>query len=324
LALSATHFPQRGLTLALLYGSTFTIEKAILKRLQNISIEASHPLLLPGIFAELELTRHIRLVESSINEVEAKIFELNFQSSNAREHSRRVIESRNESKRTAWLDLTYLRNSLTTWNTQLLKMAEHAENLNRKGYIIPDNSSLLAPDLLFNKPTPECEEEQLKCSKIIDKEKLPIKPLQSKAKASCSELQNSLDHEMTIPIDQLRDVEKSESNQDYVNISPPYEEDENIYLKQMNKIGEKIKARVGVIRDEYDEKIRDCTMRVDGMAMATQWVTALALSLMATKLIFTVPKRDYSRGCACYKSRLQSHEINLFSDYGFPAWDIRC
>ncbi|KAI5920486.1 hypothetical protein F4810DRAFT_723321 [Camillea tinctor] len=35
--------------------------------------------------------------------------------------------------------------------------------------------------------------------------------------------------------------------------------------------GNKIKGRLRDIIEEYDEKIRDCTMRLDGMTMATQW-----------------------------------------------------
>ncbi|KAF2030942.1 hypothetical protein EK21DRAFT_48425, partial [Setomelanomma holmii] len=178
MALSATHYPERGLTYGILYGSTFAIEKSILQRLQSISIEAAHPLLLPGIFSELELSRHTQLVENSVNEVETKIFELNFQSGNVRNYSRTEEEQRNIAKRTAWLDLSYLRNCITTWSTQLLKIAEHTETLNQELYSISRTAVSIATD---------------------------------------------------------------------------------------------IKTRITAIQDEYDEKIRDCTMRVDGMAMATQW-----------------------------------------------------
>jgi hypothetical protein len=41
--------------------------------------------------------------------------------------------------------------------------------------------------------------------------------------------------------------------------------------EQLQRVGQKIKDRIQGIIDEYDDKIRDCTMRVDGMAMATQW-----------------------------------------------------
>lgn len=38
------------------------------------------------------------------------------------------------------------------------------------------------------------------------------------------------------------------------------------------RVGSRIKERIQDVVDEYDDKIRDCSMRVDGMAMATQWV----------------------------------------------------
>lgn len=43
--------------------------------------------------------------------------------------------------------------------------------------------------------------------------------------------------------------------------------------EMFQQTGQKIKDRIQGIIDEYDDKIRDCTMRVDGMAMATQWAS---------------------------------------------------
>ena len=277
LALSATSYPQRGLTFAILYGSTFTIEKAILERLRSINIEAAHPLLLPGIFAELELSRHTRIVEASINEIEAKIFELNFQSSSARDYRRSEVESLNESKRTAWLDLTYLRNSLTTWSTQLLKMARHAEFLNRESFILSKDTKPFPTELPRVEPVDERDEIQLEYPTISMEYEKSSKNIQLEASTIRSGSQNSFAYRRNAPLEQLQDVETPNSDDSYIKNSLYYE-DEDFYLKQMHKVGEKIKVRLAAIRDEYDEKIRDCTMRVDGMAMATQWVTIPALT----------------------------------------------
>jgi hypothetical protein len=43
----------------------------------------------------------------------------------------------------------------------------------------------------------------------------------------------------------------------------------------MRRIGEEIKDRLAAIRDEYDKKIRHCTIRADRKAMAAQWVNSL-------------------------------------------------
>ncbi|KAJ4309392.1 hypothetical protein N0V94_008957, partial [Neodidymelliopsis sp. IMI 364377] len=40
-------------------------------------------------------------------------------------------------------------------------------------------------------------------------------------------------------------------------------EDTSNYFHCMQEVGRKIGGRLSSIRDEYDEKIRDCTMRVD-------------------------------------------------------------
>jgi hypothetical protein len=45
--------------------------------------------------------------------------------------------------------------------------------------------------------------------------------------------------------------------------------------------GQKIKDRIQGIIDEYDDKIRDCTMRVDGMAMATQWARPTSTTVVS-------------------------------------------
>jgi hypothetical protein len=42
--------------------------------------------------------------------------------------------------------------------------------------------------------------------------------------------------------------------------------------EKLRVTGYKIESRLMSVRDEYDEKICDCTMRLDGMVMSTQWV----------------------------------------------------
>jgi chromosome segregation ATPase len=263
------------LTFGILYGSTFTTEKNILQRLQTISFEAAHPLLLPGIVAELELVRHTRLVEASINEVETKIFELNFQSGSARGYRRAEVERRNVAKRTAWLDLTYLRNSITTWTTQLLKMAEHAGALNRDFYKISQDAAFFAPDHEHLRPEHEHSGMQLDHSTALFESKRPARLLERIASTRRSDSQYSSPTRTRVAAHRPQDLKISPSDEDYIDSCPHYE-DPKSQIEQMHEVGEKIQNRLAAIRDEYDEKIRDCTMRVDGMAMATQWVRFLS------------------------------------------------
>jgi hypothetical protein len=227
MALSATHFPVFQLTYAIMYGCTSAIEETMLKKLDGVRAEASHPLLLPGIFAEIELVRHTRLVEKSIVDVETTIFELNFELGATHGPERREVERRNQAKRNIWLDLTYLRNSLITWERQLWKMAMHAEDL-------------------------------------VKKVQAPTGPPQS-------------------------DNMQGEGD------------DRLVRADETVAVGRRIKKRLDIIRDEYDEKIRDCTMRVDGMAMATQWVGGSTTKLH-TVLTGEGAQRDSRRNGASHQS----------------------
>jgi hypothetical protein len=294
MALSATHYPESGLTFGIMYGSTFTIEKTILEKLQSISFEAAHPLLLPGIFAELELSRHTRLVENSVNEVETKIFELNFQSGNVREYSRTEVEKRNIAKRTAWLDLTYLRNSITTWSTQLLKLAEHAHTLNRELYTIAETATPFAADVTHS------HSGYARVGMQVDHATAPLeigrtsRLLERGNSKECSDLQHSSPDRMSRPLKRPQSLDIVSTNKDYIDITLDCK-DPNSVKEQMQKTGDKIKSRLAAIRDEYDEKTRDCTMRVDGMAMATQWVRNTTLAKLCLVDLYSRIARPQSK-----------------------------
>ncbi|KLU82099.1 hypothetical protein MAPG_01176 [Magnaporthiopsis poae ATCC 64411] len=196
LALSVTYFPDCGLTFAIFYGCHLSACDEIFRRLARMqSHEAAHPLLLPGIFAELEYSRHKALVDATIIDVESRIFELNTLQQESEQRRLGGVaavdaDKKNIAKRNAWLNTTYLRNGLISWNTQLAKMARHADDIN------PDSDRFEAPLLKSREQTPE------------------------------------------------RGTVGMET---------------------------KIRKRIQSIREEYEDWTRDCTMRVDGMAMTTQW-----------------------------------------------------
>ncbi|KAH7091633.1 hypothetical protein FB567DRAFT_278455 [Paraphoma chrysanthemicola] len=268
MALSVTHYPEKDLTFGILYGTTFGTEKIVLQKLQTIRLEATHPLLLTGILAELELSRHTRLVEDSGNEVETRIFELNFQSGHSQGFQKLEVERRNIAKRTAWLDLTYLRNSITTWSTQILKLIEQAERMKEELYG-PDHSTLpSAYDVFRSRPRYSVLERQISQNLTppdADSDTLSVDDsLSQHGSESCAN--TAMTRPSTRP-QVLRGVSSHECHAEMVSENPS----SVIRRKTMHKFCEKIRARLSDIRDEYDEKIRDCTMRVDGMAMATQW-----------------------------------------------------
>lgn len=230
LALTVTHFPCSRLTYAVLFGCPTYIEDEVIKRLSSAGEAAGYPLLLPGIFAELERNRHIKIVEDYMDDIEEKIFELDSRPSIMQQmHNSNTDRSRN--KRSQWLDTTYLRNGLITWSEQLAKMTRHTNELR---------------DTLF-KPTRnhnfQIESDDYKYSNSTQK----------------LHLNRREKHESNAEKDW-----RERTDEDY------WDEDEG-HKSEMRKIGVKVNDRLHSIIEEYEEKIRECTMRVDGMAMATQW-----------------------------------------------------
>jgi hypothetical protein len=241
-----------------------------MERLRTVTAEAAHPMLLPGIFAEVELVRHTRLVEGSINEVEAKIFELDFQSSKSPDRREGEVERRAQSKRTAWLNLTYLRNSITTWSAQVQRMIEHVE-APRIGQFVVDCSPTFQPsiDSAF-----DLRQTETSHPNSMNEEKACTNASRPGTGSSQFNSESS-DTCVTVSVGwQSRKVEFAQSTDSYQSSTLPFSDCEvhSVQMKAMRIVGQRIGARLGAIREDYDEKIRDCNMRVDGMAMATQWV----------------------------------------------------
>ncbi|KAK1657020.1 hypothetical protein BDP55DRAFT_687103 [Colletotrichum godetiae] len=197
MALTATHFPQSNLTFAVLFGCNAEVERNVINRLSRATDHASFPLLLPGIFAELERDRMAKVVTETVNAIEGAIFELG--TGNPVEGEEVLEEDKidmRHSRRSAWLNTTFLRNSLRAWKGQLRKMADH----------VIEVSSLHQGQLLggaYGKPRGEEEHEK-----------------------------NEL---------------------------------------AMNRTGSMIHDRLHVLMEDFEDRIQECTMSVEGMTIATQW-----------------------------------------------------
>ncbi|KAI0838814.1 hypothetical protein F5Y06DRAFT_266613 [Hypoxylon sp. FL0890] len=230
LALTVTHFPHSGLTYAVLFGCPINIEDEIIKRLSSAGEAASYPLLLPGIFAELERNRHIKIVEDYMDDIEEKIFELDSRPSVTQQMHSSDVDSRNKDKRSQWLDTTYLRNGLITWSEQLAKMSRHTDELK---------------DTLF-RPASKDEFHTLRGNQGYPN--LTRKPHFDGRESPESNVKNT-----------------------WIWLGESYWEKDEACKSEMRKIGGKVNDRLHSIIEEYEDKIRECTMRIDGMAMATQW-----------------------------------------------------
>jgi hypothetical protein len=242
MALSATHDRERELTFAVLYGCTAETNRHTLKKLQNVGSMACHPLIMPGIFVELELVRHLGLVEACVVNVETQIFRLDFNGDGIQELERIEVEKRNTAKREAWLDATYLRNSLITWSVQLKKMSQHAEELNAV-LCTPMIHSKMNSDYRNGGDASPASSQTLTADDASESEDWHMAPGE-------------------------KDECRGKIMDDKVNCGTGHSAVKHYEAEK----AEKIKARLDTMQYEYEEKIRDCTMRIDGMAMATQWV----------------------------------------------------
>jgi hypothetical protein len=250
LALTTTYFPHCGLTFAILFGCPLSIEEEIVKRLSLATAEAAHPLLLPGIFAELERTRHVHVVELMIDEIESKIFELDIDSDET-EHSQTLgAQKRKQEKRTAYLDTAYLRNGLIGWSTQLSKMVQRVEDL---------ETHYFAEKEMLERLGTEFQRQSGTENNNVELEMVSMKHRQHSNASRDYDTPEIAGEPFNCVVG--RQSAKSEKTKN-----------------QMRRAGRKIKDRLQAIIDEYDDKIRDCTMRVEGMAMATQWVRYPTLS----------------------------------------------
>ncbi|KAI2621821.1 hypothetical protein GGR54DRAFT_82841 [Hypoxylon sp. NC1633] len=101
-------------------------EDEILKKVRSSGAAASHPLLLPSIFAELERSRHVQILDRYKDDMERSILDLDYGVSISQLMTAHDNESRHRNGRAQWLDT---RNSLVTWKQQLSKMAKQADEL---------------------------------------------------------------------------------------------------------------------------------------------------------------------------------------------------
>ncbi len=126
--MSVTHFPHCRLSFGIIFGCTDSQKKYIRQRLDLSVQQSAHPLLLPGIFVEIERQRHHVIFESGITKLESMIPESDMQT--LLSHQQSGEYSNGQDKRTVYLDMLHLKHNLITWSQQLKKMLEHALSLN--------------------------------------------------------------------------------------------------------------------------------------------------------------------------------------------------
>ncbi|EQB48786.1 protein kinase [Colletotrichum gloeosporioides Cg-14] len=117
LALSMTYFVQSKTTNAILFGCDDKIMNKVKWRLRNAGENVSHPLLLVGIFVELERTRQLALVKSNLDNL--------LDVASLLSQNKEVDDSSID----PWLDIYYIKIALQSWKKQLQKVVDHVDEL---------------------------------------------------------------------------------------------------------------------------------------------------------------------------------------------------
>ncbi|KAF6827540.1 protein kinase [Colletotrichum plurivorum] len=127
LAMSITYFIESGTTHAIVYGCNPEVKREITGRLGNAEGTTRHPLLLVGIFAEIERKRHFKMVTRRLEKLLGFVSMLGSYSPGQANLQQDVEDD--ESPIDPWLDASHMKNRLETWRSQLLKMTQHADEL---------------------------------------------------------------------------------------------------------------------------------------------------------------------------------------------------
>lgn len=203
-----------------------------MRRLSGAIKEAIYPLLVPGILIELERIRNVRLVESTINILQARMFELEDDPDVEEMVSRSELKSRNQEKRSVWLDTTFLRNCLISWNIPMAKFGSAADSL---------------PNVIAD-AYEDTKSEELPTGSSGSNINLILPPNDQVGTGNTN----------------LRRRQEGRRRR------PPC--DTYAYPCHMFEVGRKIKSRNQDIIEEYESKIRDCSMSIEGMEMTMQRV----------------------------------------------------
>ncbi|KAF9776276.1 hypothetical protein IL306_005573, partial [Fusarium sp. DS 682] len=246
LAVSATHFPHCGLTFAIMFGCTLSVEAEVLKRLTTATYEICHPLLVPSILVEIERKRHLPIVEDTLDELEARIQELDEDPESVQGIAEEEKVARKEAKRSAWLDMLYLRNQLMSWNTCLEALYKHTGLLNRTIFLEAYMRYQYRDDYTVESSDSE--------GSFSDSE------------SDSNESANEVPLVDILLNDQTRGPKISQAVSE-VPQTDFYQEPTSESLKpsksHMRRTGTKIQGRLQEIIKDYNEKIRECTTGVE-------------------------------------------------------------
>ncbi len=301
MALTVTHFPKQKLTFALLLGASEEQEKSVLARLKDADADTAHPMLLPGILAELERERQMEIADSMIDELEMQIFRLDNETITSWKQSGQTPAERNKQKTKAWLDAAFARNILLATTSVLTSMHRHLD----------EYAMLASPKMRGDHEVQHRDPGQF----------------------ARQVLRLSTPHSLTSSNWPIRSQVPFGSERlgldTFVVPNPEIVGDPDAdHLSILQQAGMRMEDRLASIIGEYDDKIRACTMGVDGMAMATQWVDLPASQhkVRDAKVAMNLVSRRNKHGdCNGQRRGLESNAVYRPRHHGIPSRNLlRC
>ena len=282
--MTCTYFPHCKLTFATIFGCTPPVEDEILKRVEVSPEDALHPLLVSGIIAELERKRLAGILDHNVDKLETRIIELDgpdVQFISDEETTRKNVAKRND-----WLDMSYLRNQCISWNTQLGKMVLFAEESSRASSSWPNvvnpppGSPSKAIDFASSESQDGREKKHIGAAAAVADD-YPLARLGDREfneEATTRSLKHGVMIDASVPDSREENMsgrsEKINTMSDRMPVNLPLlsEKEMDARRNRVRQTGGRIAARLREIRDENEDRIRECKMRLEGMAMASQWV----------------------------------------------------
>ncbi|CAM1510784.1 Fc.00g082970.m01.CDS01 [Cosmosporella sp. VM-42] len=261
MALSVTFLTDSLTTNAVLFGcdaktpsmsdNEMTLPDLIISRLSNSDAPAYHPMLLPTIFADIERDRQIVLVREKLQQLSQRVVNLVKISSEPPNPVPIVVHDQS-----ANLTPTDRAQPRMTGRS-LRKLREVASWMTKASSTSQSNS------MQEEKAT----QQSVPSSMEAKKGERPTAMLWleiSRLRNGLGNWQRQL-HKMIDHVDMLNATEfsweKPSSNGGFQS---------NPKLRQLFEAGSRIKERLQVLVDEYDEHMRDCTHIMDGLNLATQ------------------------------------------------------
>jgi hypothetical protein len=301
MALTVTHFPNEKLTFALLFGASEEQERSVLARLRKAGTETAHPMLLPGILAELEHKRQMDVADEMIDELEMQIFKLDSETTTSWKQSGQTTAERNKQKTKAWLDAAFSRNILLATKSLLFSMRRHLD----------EDTMLVNPTIRRDHHLQHQDADQ------------------SAQRGLRPDTPHSSTSSNWQVFSQMSFGSEHSSSETLVAASNPESacDPDAKYQDILQQAGMRMDDRLVSIIGEYDDKIRACTMEVDGMAMATQWV-GLPISQRkvhdAKSALTSVPWRNKHGNCHGQRRGLESDAVYRTGHHGIPPRNLLC